>query len=60
LSDENPGYGKNGYYLASSGGVAWIDLYTAVAKSLAKRGVIESAEVKKADDAALEQIAQAL
>jgi hypothetical protein len=31
-----------------------------VAKSLAKRRVIESAEVKKADDAALEQIAQAL
>jgi hypothetical protein len=37
-----------------------IDLYAAVAKSLAKRRVIESAEVKKADDAALEQIAQAL
>lgn len=60
LSDKNPNYGKNGYYLASSGSVAWCDIYTAMAKALAKRGVIDSPEVKKADDAALDKMAQAL
>ncbi|KAI4953629.1 hypothetical protein J4E91_002477 [Alternaria rosae] len=60
LSDKNPNHGKNGYYLASSGSVAWCDIYTAMAKALAKRGVIDSPEVKKADDAALDKMAQAL
>ncbi|KAI4915659.1 hypothetical protein J4E90_004104 [Alternaria incomplexa] len=60
LRDENPGYGENGYYLASSGSVAWYEIYTAMAKALAKRGIIGSPEVKKADEAALDKMAQAL
>lgn len=34
------GYGQNGYYLASSGSVAWNDMYRAMAKALAQRNVI--------------------
>ncbi|KAF2130369.1 NAD(P)-binding protein [Dothidotthia symphoricarpi CBS 119687] len=60
LSGDNPGHGKNGYYLASSGSVAWIDIYTAFARALATRNVIDSAEVKKPDETALEKMAQAL
>jgi hypothetical protein len=60
LRNGNPSYGKNGYYLAASGSVAWSEIYSAMAKALMKRGVIESAEVKRADDAALEKMAQAL
>ncbi|KAF2850138.1 NAD(P)-binding protein [Plenodomus tracheiphilus IPT5] len=60
LSGDDIGYGKEGYYLASSGIVKWVDIYTAIAKALAKRKVIDSAEVKKADDAALKKMAKAL
>jgi hypothetical protein len=60
LSGANPSYGKAGYYLASPGSVAWLDIYTAIAKALASRKVVESEEVKKADDAALDSMAQAL
>lgn len=60
LSGKNPDYGKNGYYLASSGSVAWIDIYTAMAKSLAKHKVVNNEAIKKADDAALEMMGQAL
>ncbi|CAN9343833.1 unnamed protein product [Alternaria alternata] len=60
LSGENPGYGKDGYYLASSGSMAWYDIYAAMAKALAKRGVISSPDVERADDAALDKMAQAL
>ena len=60
LRNENPEYGENGYYLASSGSVAWYDMYAAMAKALANRGIIDSLEVKKADEAALDKMAQAL
>jgi len=60
LRNENPEYGKNGYYLASSGSVPWCDIYAAMAKALANRGIIDSPEVKKADEAALDKMAQAL
>ena len=60
MRDENPDHGKNGYYLASSGSIAWSDIYSAMAKALAQRGVIGSAEVKKADDAAVEKMAKVL
>ncbi len=59
LAGENPGFGKNGYYLASSGSLAWNDIYKVMAKALAKRNVIASAEVERADDAAMEKLAQA-
>jgi hypothetical protein len=60
LSGDNLGYGKDGYYLASSGSVAWEDIYAAIAKALAKRHAIDNSEVKEADDAALEMIGEAL
>lgn len=56
LAEENPDHGKQGYYLAASGNVAWDDLYAAMAKALAKRGVVEDASVTLADDAALEKM----
>ncbi|PYI36100.1 hypothetical protein BP00DRAFT_442108 [Aspergillus indologenus CBS 114.80] len=60
VQGESPGYGMNGYYLASSGRVAWRDVYEAMAAALAKRGVIDDATVVQADDAALEKMASAL
>ncbi|PYI24487.1 NAD(P)-binding protein [Aspergillus violaceofuscus CBS 115571] len=60
VQGDNPGYGRNGYYLASSGRVAWRDVYEAMAAALAKRGVIDDATVVQADDAALEKMASAL
>jgi hypothetical protein len=60
LSGDNPGYGKNGYYLAASGSVAWREIYAAMAKALANRQSIKSSEVLKVDEAALEKIGHAL
>jgi hypothetical protein len=60
LAGENPGYGKNGFYLASPGSVAWDDLYAAMAVTLAKRGAVDDASVENADDAALEKMGAAL
>ncbi|KAF2718913.1 NAD(P)-binding protein [Polychaeton citri CBS 116435] len=60
LTGEPLEYGKQGYYLASSGTVAWDDLYSALARALAKRGVIDDTEVLQADDKALQGMADAL
>lgn len=60
LSGANPSWGKAGYYLASSGSVAWNDIYAAIARALAEQKVVLSSEVKQADDAVLNDIAQAL
>ncbi|KAK5267527.1 hypothetical protein LTR96_007560 [Exophiala xenobiotica] len=60
LSDKSPGCGKNGYYLASPGSVAWEDLYAGIAKALAKRGVIPDASVEPASDKAMTDMGEAL
>ncbi|GAB7357640.1 hypothetical protein MBLNU459_g0137t1 [Dothideomycetes sp. NU459] len=60
LAGESIGHGKNGYYLASSGSVAWEDIYSAMAQSLANRKVITSAGVDEADDAVLQRMGDAL
>ncbi|KAI0456383.1 hypothetical protein F5B21DRAFT_468694 [Xylaria acuta] len=60
LTGENPGYGKNGYYLAASGSVAWDDLYAAMASALAKRDVIADDTVVAANDQNLEAMGQGL
>lgn len=57
---DNLPYGRQGYYLASSGSVAWEDLYAAIAAPLARRGVVSTANVPLADDVALEKMAEAL
>ena len=63
LSDQPPTApsGKQGYYLPASGNVAWIDLYTAMARALARRGVVEDDEVKPATtDEVLGKMGEAL
>lgn len=60
LSGKEIAHGKNGYYLASSGSIAWNDLYEAMAKRLAERGVIKSDSVELADDATLTEMGEAL
>ena len=60
LSGESLGHGKDGYYLASSGSVAWSDIYASMAKALAERNVVDISEVKKADGATFDNIGQAL
>ncbi|RDW61178.1 uncharacterized protein DSM5745_10676 [Aspergillus mulundensis] len=46
-------HGRDGFYLASSGCVAWDDIYSAFAGVLYKRGVIDDAVVEMADGEAL-------
>ncbi|KAK8867400.1 NAD dependent epimerase dehydratase family protein [Apiospora arundinis] len=60
--DDSLGSGRNGYYLAASGSVAWDDLYAAMAAALAKRddSIIDDARIEKADGAALEKMGKAL
>jgi hypothetical protein len=60
LSGNDIGHGQNGYYLASSGTVAWRDLYTAMARALTKRGVVDGEAIKPADDTILAKMGEAL
>lgn len=60
LQDSNPGSGKQGFYLASSGSACWDDIYSATNKALAKRGIIENASVQPVTDEALQKMAKAL
>ncbi|KAL2067515.1 hypothetical protein VTL71DRAFT_1940 [Oculimacula yallundae] len=57
LEGEHLHYGKNGYYMASSGRVTWLDLFSAMAKALAKRKLIPSEEPASARNADLEKMA---
>ncbi|KAG8157859.1 hypothetical protein KVR01_012131 [Diaporthe batatas] len=60
LDGKDPGHGKNGYFLASPGSVAWDDLYTAMAAALAKRNIIGDDSVVPANRSILEQMGAAL
>lgn len=60
LSEKKIGSGRSGYYLASSGSVAWADLYQQMAKALAANGVVEDDMVHDASDKSLEEAAKAL
>ena len=60
LSDDRIAHDKSGYYLASSGSIRWRDIYEAIAKVMAKRGAVGTAEVKIADDDAIGRMAEAL
>ena len=60
LNHEDIPSNKQGYYLASSGSVAWEDLYSGIGKALAARGLVDDASVTQADDAALERMGEAL
>ena len=60
VAGENIGHNRNGYYMAAAGSIAWTKLYAAVAKALAKRGIVDSPEVGDVSDDAPENAAQAL
>lgn len=60
LGGKDPGHGKEGYFLASPGSVAWDDLYTAMAAALAKRNIIGDDSVVPANRSILEQMGEAL
>lgn len=60
MSGKEIDHGKNGYYLASSGSVAWKKIYSAMAKRLAERKVVDSEDVVLADDQALGEVGAAL
>lgn len=60
LNGEDPGHGKNGYFLASSGSVAWDDIYTAFAASLARHNIVGDDSVVPANDKIMESMGEAL
>ncbi|KAI9905070.1 hypothetical protein N3K66_001599 [Trichothecium roseum] len=58
--DDAVGHGKRGYYLASSGPVAWDDIYASIAKGLHERGLVDDASVELASEEVVEKMAAAL
>lgn len=60
IEDRDIGYGRQGYYLAASGSVAWDDLYAAYAKALKRRGHVDDDSVKEADAEILQRMGDAL
>lgn len=60
LEGEDVGYGKNGFFLASPGSVAWDDLYAAIGKGLKTRGLVDDEEVREADESILSRMGEAL
>ena len=60
LSEKTIDHGRKGYYLASSGSVAWSDLYKQMAVALAKRGVVDDDNIHRSSDESLEVAAKAL
>lgn len=60
LTGNHPNQKKCGYYLAASGNVAWVDLYQAIGEALVKRGIISEAVVERADERALDRMAEGL
>ncbi|KAI9374322.1 hypothetical protein BJX61DRAFT_551502 [Aspergillus egyptiacus] len=60
LQGDEIGYGRNGFYLAASGSLAWDEIYSAFAKALAKRKCIDDEDVHDADGGILQQMGDAL
>lgn len=60
LLREDLDHGKRGFYLASSGIIAWDDVYSHIAASLAQRGVIQDLDLCLVDGEALAKMAHAL
>ncbi|KAJ9399474.1 hypothetical protein DTO282F9_3586 [Paecilomyces variotii] len=54
------GHGKKSFFLATSGSMAWDDLYDVFARSLAKRNIVDDETVHDANEAVLEKMGQAL
>ncbi|KAL4991826.1 hypothetical protein BDW68DRAFT_151409 [Aspergillus falconensis] len=60
LAGHEIGHGKEGFYLAASGSVAWDDIYSAFAVALHSRGIIDDATIEMADEEALEKMERGL
>lgn len=60
LNEEDPPHGKNGYYLASTGTVAWEKLYAAVASALFAKGIIADEKLRSIDQGAIDRMVTAL
>lgn len=60
LLGNNIGHNKNGFFLAASGSVPWNDIYSAIAKALTKRGIVDDDKVEQADGPALAKMVDAL
>ncbi|PIB01679.1 hypothetical protein CB0940_01250 [Cercospora beticola] len=60
LNGEDPPHGKNGYYLASTGPVAWEKIYAAIASALFAKGVIADEKLRPIDQGAIDRIVTAL
>ncbi|KAG8354019.1 hypothetical protein FVEN_g8236 [Fusarium venenatum] len=60
VTDQEPDCGRHGTYLVSAGHIIWDDLYTAMAKALSNRGIIQDDVVELAEDRSLANMANAL
>ncbi|GKZ75223.1 hypothetical protein AnigIFM50267_003329 [Aspergillus niger] len=60
LSSEDCDHGQEGFYLASSGRVAWKDVYASIGAALFKRGLIKDSAVHPADEKVLAVMAETL
>jgi hypothetical protein len=60
LKGREIGHGKEGYYLAASGSVAWDSLYAAVGKAMKKQGAVDDESVAEADTEVLQKMGDAL
>ena len=60
LEGRDIGHGKQGYYLASPGSVAWDDIYSALSKAMQKRGAVDDERVGEADAEVLQKMGDAL
>jgi nucleoside-diphosphate-sugar epimerase len=61
LEGRDIGHGKNGYYLAASGDIKWVDFYAAVSMAMKNRGAVEEEGVfENAGEETLGKMAEAL
>ncbi|KAF5691277.1 nad dependent epimerase dehydratase family [Fusarium denticulatum] len=60
LNGQDLDHGKNGFYLASTGRVSWMDLYKGVAKALYNRGLVNDDQVRPITEEARETIGKSL
>lgn len=60
LNGQDLDHGRNGFYLASSGRIYWMDLYKGVAKALYKCGLINDDHVRPVTEEARQIISKGL
>lgn len=60
LNEEDPPHGRNGYYLASTGPIAWEKVYAAIASALFAKGLIADEKLRPIDQRAIDRMVTAL